>query len=159
MNGRFQKQGGNNWFLPKEMNANRFFWDSHWLKIWSNHFYPSMGPNGGSVAMDSGCCGQGQDFARGDAHFLADLPPPQIWIRIRIRIKILSWIRIRIKTMRIHSPGLSYLFTSHALFCCLLAPSQKKIYIQGGSDISGTLSKLHCCIKKIFFFILKPQTI
>jgi hypothetical protein len=49
MNGRFQKQGGKNWFLPKEMNANRFFWDSHWLEIWSNHFYPSMGPNGGSV--------------------------------------------------------------------------------------------------------------
>jgi hypothetical protein len=47
-------QGGKNWFLPKEMNANRFFWDSHWLEIWSNHFYPSMGPNGGSVAMDSG---------------------------------------------------------------------------------------------------------
>ncbi len=54
MNGRFQMQGGKNWFLPKEMNANRFFWDSHWLGIWSNHFYPSMGPNGGSVAMDSG---------------------------------------------------------------------------------------------------------
>jgi hypothetical protein len=52
MNGRFQMQGGKNWFLPKEMNANRFFWDSHWLEIWSNHFYPSMGPNGGSVAMD-----------------------------------------------------------------------------------------------------------
>ena len=48
-------QGGKNWFLPKEMNANRFFWDSHWLEIWSNHFYPSMGPNGGSVAMDSVC--------------------------------------------------------------------------------------------------------
>jgi hypothetical protein len=57
MNGRFEMQGGKNWFLPKEMNANRFFWDSHWLEIWSNHFYPSMGPNGGSVAMDSqvGC--------------------------------------------------------------------------------------------------------
>jgi hypothetical protein len=54
MNGRFQMQGGKNWFLPKEMNENRFFWDSHWLEIWSNHFYPSMGPNGGSVAMDSG---------------------------------------------------------------------------------------------------------
>ncbi len=54
MNGRFQKQGGKNWFLPKEMNANRFFWDSHWLEIWPNHFYPSIGPNGGSVAMDSG---------------------------------------------------------------------------------------------------------
>ncbi len=54
MNGRFQMQGGKNWFLPKEMNANRFFWDCHWLEIWSNHFYPSMGPNGGSVAMDSG---------------------------------------------------------------------------------------------------------
>jgi hypothetical protein len=53
MNGRFQMQGGKNWFLPKEMNPNRFFWDSHWLEIWSNHFYPSMGPNGGSVAMDS----------------------------------------------------------------------------------------------------------
>ncbi len=53
MNGRFQMQGGKNWFLPEEMNANRFFWDSHWLEIWSNHFYPSMGPNGGSVAMDS----------------------------------------------------------------------------------------------------------
>jgi hypothetical protein len=51
-------QGGKNWFLPKEMNANRFFWDSHWLEIWSNHFYPSMGPNGGSVAMDSVQIGQ-----------------------------------------------------------------------------------------------------
>jgi hypothetical protein len=40
--------------LPKEINANRFFWDSHWLEIWSNHFCPSMGPNGGSVDMDSG---------------------------------------------------------------------------------------------------------
>ena len=37
-----------------KINANRFFWDSHWLEIWSNHFYPSMGPNGGSMAMDSG---------------------------------------------------------------------------------------------------------
>ncbi len=53
MNGRFQMQGGKNWFLLKVMNANRFFCDSHWLEIWSNHFYPSMGPNGGSVAMDS----------------------------------------------------------------------------------------------------------
>ncbi len=52
MNGRFQMQGGKNWFLPKEMNTMNF-WDSHWLEIWSNHFYPSMGPNGGSVAMDS----------------------------------------------------------------------------------------------------------
>jgi hypothetical protein len=54
MNGRFQMQGGKNWILPKEMNVNRFFWDSHWLEIWSNHFCPSMGPNGVSVAMDSG---------------------------------------------------------------------------------------------------------
>jgi hypothetical protein len=36
-----------------DMNANRFFEDSHWLEIWSNHFSLSMGPNGGSVAMDS----------------------------------------------------------------------------------------------------------
>jgi hypothetical protein len=53
MNGRFQMQGGKSWILPKEINANRFFWDSHWLEIWSNHLCPSMGPNGGSVAMDS----------------------------------------------------------------------------------------------------------
>ena len=26
MNGRFQIQGDKNWILPKEMNANRFFW-------------------------------------------------------------------------------------------------------------------------------------
>ncbi len=54
MNARSQTQGGKNWILPKEMNANRFFWDFHWLEIWSNHFCPSMGPNGESVAMDSG---------------------------------------------------------------------------------------------------------
>jgi len=46
-------QGGKNWILPKYINANRFFWDSHWLEIWSNHLCPSMGPNGGIVAMDS----------------------------------------------------------------------------------------------------------
>jgi hypothetical protein len=45
--------GGKNLILSKEMNANRFFWDSHWLEIWSNHLCPSMGPNGGSVVMDS----------------------------------------------------------------------------------------------------------
>jgi hypothetical protein len=53
MNGRFQMQGGKNWILPKEMNANRFFWDSHWLEIWSNCLFPSMEPNGGIVAIDS----------------------------------------------------------------------------------------------------------
>ncbi len=47
-------QGGKNWILLKEMSANRFFWDSHWLEIWKNHLFPSMGPNRGSVAMDSG---------------------------------------------------------------------------------------------------------
>ncbi len=36
------------------MNANQFFWDSHWLEIWSNHFCPSMGPNGGIEAIYSG---------------------------------------------------------------------------------------------------------
>ena len=40
--------------LDWSIDATRFFWDSHWLEIWSNHFFPSMGPNGGSVATDSG---------------------------------------------------------------------------------------------------------
>ncbi len=47
-------QRGKNWILPKEMNANRFFWDSHWVEIWSNNLFLSMGPNGGIVAMDTG---------------------------------------------------------------------------------------------------------
>ncbi len=47
-------QGGKNRFLPKEMTANLFIWDTQWLKIWSKHLCPSMGPNGGSVAIDSG---------------------------------------------------------------------------------------------------------
>jgi hypothetical protein len=46
-------QGGKNWILSKEINAKRFFWDSRWLEIWSNHLCPTMGPNGESVAMDS----------------------------------------------------------------------------------------------------------
>jgi hypothetical protein len=54
MNRRCQMQGGKNWIFQKEINANRFFWDSHWPEIWLNHLLPSMGPNGGTVAMDSG---------------------------------------------------------------------------------------------------------
>jgi hypothetical protein len=46
-------------------------------------------------------------FCQGGCTFLADLPPSPSRIWIWIRIKILSWIRIRIKTMRIHSPGLN----------------------------------------------------
>ncbi len=53
MNRRSQMQGGKNWILPEEINANLFFWDSHWLEIWKINLCPSMGPNGGSVATDS----------------------------------------------------------------------------------------------------------
>jgi len=42
-------QGGKNWILPKEINANRFFWHFNWLEIWN----PSMALKGGSVAMGS----------------------------------------------------------------------------------------------------------
>jgi hypothetical protein len=52
MNGRSQMQGAKNWILTKEINANRFFSASHGLEIWKNLSSPSMGPNGGSVAMD-----------------------------------------------------------------------------------------------------------
>ncbi len=41
-------------FAEREVNANRFFCDSHWLEIWKNQLCPSMGPNEGSVTMDSG---------------------------------------------------------------------------------------------------------
>jgi hypothetical protein len=56
MNGRFQMQGGKNWIFPKAMNANQFFWDSHWLEIcmvkplltlygteWKERGYPEVG--------------------------------------------------------------------------------------------------------------------
>jgi hypothetical protein len=56
MNGRSQIQGGKNWIFPKEINANRFLRGPRWVEIWKNHLCPSMGPNGGSVAMDSGRC-------------------------------------------------------------------------------------------------------
>jgi hypothetical protein len=47
-------KGDKNWILLKEAIANRFFRDSHLLEIWKNHLCPSMGPNKGSVPMDSG---------------------------------------------------------------------------------------------------------
>jgi hypothetical protein len=58
MNGRFQMQGGKNWILPKEIIANRSFWDAHgWKSGQTTYSYvPLMGPNGGSVAMDSVKC-------------------------------------------------------------------------------------------------------
>ncbi len=40
MNGRSHMQGGKNLILPKEINANRFFWDSHWLEIWKYMYFP-----------------------------------------------------------------------------------------------------------------------
>ncbi len=38
MKSRSQMQGGKNWILPKEVNANLFFWDSHWMEIWKNTY-------------------------------------------------------------------------------------------------------------------------
>ncbi len=54
MNSWSQLQGGQNRIWMEEINANRFFWDSLWLEIWKNHLCPPMGPNRGSMAMDSG---------------------------------------------------------------------------------------------------------
>ncbi len=57
MNGRSQMHGGKNWIFPKEICANRFFWDSHWLEIWKYIYVPlcpSMEPNGWSVASGYG---------------------------------------------------------------------------------------------------------
>ena len=62
MNQISQMQGGKNWILPKDINANRFFGDSHWLEIWKNHFCFPMGPSGGSLTMDSGQCNVGRKW-------------------------------------------------------------------------------------------------
>jgi hypothetical protein len=44
MNGRFQIQGGKNWILPKEMNANRFFWSLIGWKSGQTTYIPLVGP-------------------------------------------------------------------------------------------------------------------
>jgi hypothetical protein len=49
-----ESEGFKNWILPKEINANR---SSETLIGWKSgkkHLYPSMGSNGGRVAIDSG---------------------------------------------------------------------------------------------------------
>jgi hypothetical protein len=51
MNGRSQMQGGKNWILSKEINQTS---SSETLIDWKNHLCPSMEPNGGTMAMDSG---------------------------------------------------------------------------------------------------------
>jgi hypothetical protein len=78
MDGRSQMQGGKNWILPKETNANRFFGDSHWLEIWKNQLCPSVGPNGGSVAMDSdvGDCCEHYEYLQQVIVSVSDPPPP-----------------------------------------------------------------------------------
>ncbi len=38
---------------PTLMQTVPFVWDSYWLEIWKNHAFPSKGPNGESLAMDS----------------------------------------------------------------------------------------------------------
>ncbi len=95
MTGRSQMQVGKNWILPKEINANRFFWHSHWLAILKNHLCPSMGPNRGSVAMDSGAqTDKGQFHARGDSRTYK-------CCEYGSGRSLVSWIRIRNTELRI----------------------------------------------------------
>jgi len=54
MNGRFQMQGDKKLDFAERDEWKPFFWDYRWMEIWSNHLLPSMGPNEGIVAMDSG---------------------------------------------------------------------------------------------------------
>ncbi len=52
--GRSQMQGGKNWILPKEINPNRFFWESHWLEIaMENPLMSLYGTEWTERAMDS----------------------------------------------------------------------------------------------------------
>ncbi len=126
MNGRFQKQGGKNWFLPKEMNENRFFWDSHWLEIWSKHICPSMWPNGGSVAMDSG------DEIR---HFLSRC----LWsIYLFVKKPEVLWLEADL--------GLPFFVSSHSPLAIdgkMLLVKIKQFYIQWPSPVGDFLKK--CC--------------
>jgi hypothetical protein len=43
MNGKSQMQEGKNWILTKEISANRFLRDSHWLEILKNHLLSLYG--------------------------------------------------------------------------------------------------------------------
>ncbi len=103
-------QGGKNWILPKYINANRFFWDSHWLEIWSNHFCPSMGLNGGSVATDSEAVRHEREISKNwilpketkanwffwDSHLLEIwsnhlFPSMQCWAKLLLKVTIISY--------------------------------------------------------------------
>jgi hypothetical protein len=44
MNGIYQLRGGKNWILPKEINANRFFCDCHWLESGKTTYVPQWDP-------------------------------------------------------------------------------------------------------------------
>ncbi len=87
MNGRFQMQGGKNWILPIEINANRFFWDSHWLEIWSNHLrWDRME---GSLLWTSLCVPQLQH----ECHL--DCAPPYLVTRTQIgTLKLWGLLRL-----------------------------------------------------------------
>ena len=96
---------------------------------------------------------------RGDAHFWLTYPLPRLWIRIWIRIKILSWvrIRIRIKAMRIHSPGLSYLFTSQftrtvLLSACSILEIKKPVFLYNDMWQKIIMSQ----VNKLAFFSCCP---
>ncbi len=74
---RSQMQGGKSWILPKEVNANRFFWDSHWLEIWKNNLYPSMRQNGWSVP---------QCFSVPNNRFHDIQTKPTAWVRVYVSV-------------------------------------------------------------------------
>ncbi len=66
-------KGGKNWILSKEINTNRFFWNSHWLEIWKTHQCPAADPNGGSVAIWTPLK---ESFAYVPSSYLVSIPIP-----------------------------------------------------------------------------------
>jgi hypothetical protein len=66
MNGRSRSQGGKNWILPKEMNANRFFRDSHWLDIWKKPLMVLYGIEWRERGYGLQHIYQGKPYARAD---------------------------------------------------------------------------------------------
>jgi hypothetical protein len=77
--GRSQMHWGKNWILLKEINANRFFWDSHWLEIWKSTYVPLWDRMEGAWLLT-------QCFSVPNNRFPDIQTKPTAWVRVYVSV-------------------------------------------------------------------------
>ncbi len=133
---RREGSGKSDWWAPKDCS----WWGRMQQEVkrqgWLSLQYTwGMSTSVGNQSCCSLCCpGRTYDFARGDAHFWLTypLPPP----RIRIRIKILSWIRIQCG-----STGLGPLFLHYLIRNCFVKRTKNTMAKTMVIKMKGTVSQ------------------